>query len=403
MTNIDELLSSRDVRDVLNLIDDGFMFERFGLEFLAARLGYRFSASGGIKDRGIDGLEYASELETNKKAVFQISIDKSPEAKIRDTVDKLTKNGIEFSRLTYLTNIEVKNKDLLIDKYLDEDGIALRVFDGVWMSDNANNSPATINVINIFVRDHLRRYQKPGEGLAVHDYIKDPRLYVFLKQQISRNDEIVDLNNNLIDSLIIYSLRDTDPDEKVFVSSEEIADVVKGLVNFEIERIQSKINKQLKSLSKKPNKRVNHHTDIEKYCLPYETRLEILTSNAKDVALYDAFHEEAISVIQTNLDSEGVHVRSVAQLLDKTLEKIYYKQGLDFSDFLLNSGCDETFETSLSDTVSSIVNAASIVEKNKHKVKTALIVSISPTFARKCSRNLFLKLILSIKTISCQK
>ena len=376
MTNIDELLSSYDVRDVLNLIDDGLLFERFGQEFLSARLGYRFLASGGIKDRGIDGLEYTSELEDKTKDVFQISIDKNPAAKIRNTVDKLIKNNIKFLRLTYLTNIEIKNKYELIDKYLEEDDITLRIFDGIWISDNANNSSATKSVISIFVRDHLRRYQKPGEGLAVHDYIKDPRLYVFLKQQISKNDEIVDLNNNLIDSLILYSLRDTDPDEEAFLSSKEIAEVVKGLVNFEIERIQSKINKRLKSLSKKPNRRVNYHTDRENYCLPYETRLEILTSNAKDIALYDAFHEEAISIIKKNLYSEKVQVRSISQLLNKTLEKIYYKQGLDFSDFLLNSGSDETFDTSLSDTVNSIVDAASIVEKSKRKVKSALIVSI---------------------------
>ncbi|MEW8523462.1 MAG: hypothetical protein AB2552_10470 [Candidatus Thiodiazotropha endolucinida] len=376
MTEKDKLLSSREVQDVLNLIDDGFLFERFGQGFLSARLGYRFLASGGIKDRGIDGLEYASELEDNKKAIFQLSIDKNPEAKIKDTVEKLNTNNIEFSRLTYVTNIELKNKDELIDQYLDEHNIALRIFDGTWIADNANNSSATTNTIYIFVRDNLRRYQKPGEGVVVHDYVKDPRLYVFLKQQISKNDEIADLNNNLIDSLILYALRDTNPDDNSLLSSEEIADTVKSLVNFEIERIQSKINKRLKSLTKKPNRRVNHHTDIERYCLPYETRLEILTSNARDVALYDAFHKEAIRIIKNNLDAESVHVRSVSNLLDKTLEKVYYKQGLDFSDFLLNSGCDESFETSLSDTVNDVVDSASITGKNKQKVKNVLIVSI---------------------------
>ncbi|MEW8201647.1 MAG: hypothetical protein AB2653_16860 [Candidatus Thiodiazotropha endolucinida] len=46
MTEKVKLLNSREVQDVLNLIDDGFLFERFGQEFLSARLGYRFLASG---------------------------------------------------------------------------------------------------------------------------------------------------------------------------------------------------------------------------------------------------------------------------------------------------------------------------------------------------------------------
>ena len=376
MNTMDEFFSSEDIQDILKLIDDGFLFERFGQEFLTARLGYKFLASGGIKDRGIDGLEYASELEKDKKVVFQLSIGKNPESKISDTVDKLNKNGIEFSRITYLTNRQVKNKDELIDNYIDSKGVSLRVFDGAWIADNANNSPATQNVIRSFVRDHLRRFQKPGEGLVVHDYLRDPKLYVFLMQQIGKSEQIDDINNNLIDSLILYSLRDTDPDKSKLLSVEEIINSVRGFVNFEIERIQSKINKRLKKLSKKPNRRVNHHTDVDKYCMPYETRLEILASNARDASLYDIFHDEASEVIKRNLNAEGVSVRSITSLLDKTLEKIYYKQGLDFSDFLLNSGCGDTFEGSLTETVEEIIEEASIIDKNRSKVKSALVVSI---------------------------
>jgi len=376
MDEMDDFFSSQDVKDILKLIDDGFVFERFGQEFLSARLGYQFLASGGIKDRGIDGLEYVSELEKNTKVVFQLSIDKSSESKIEDTVNKLIDNGIEFLRITYLTNRIVKNKDELIEHYIDTKNISLRVFDGVWIADNANNTPATQNVIKSFVNDHLRRFQKPGEGVIVHDYVKDPKLYVFLKQQIGKNHEINDLNNNLIDSLILYSLRDTDPEKDNFLSNEEIGNSVKGFINFEIERIQFKIIMRLKILTKKSNRRVNHHTDIDKYCLPYKTRMVILANNAKDISLYDSFHDEASQIIKKNLDAEGVHVRSIALLLEKTLEKIYYKQGLDFSDFLLNSGCDESFESSLTDTVDEIVDAASIVDKNRLKVKSALIMAI---------------------------
>ena len=109
-------------------------------------MGYQFLASGGIKDRGIDGLEYTSELEKNNKVIFQLSIDKNPKSKIDDTVQKLIDNDIQFTRITYFTNRSIKNKDILIDQYADIHQVTLRIFDGMWIADNSNNSSATQNV-----------------------------------------------------------------------------------------------------------------------------------------------------------------------------------------------------------------------------------------------------------------
>lgn len=90
--------------DMLAVIDDGFLFESFAQEFLSARLGYRFLSSGGIKDRGIDGLEHVSEDANKITSIFQITIDKKPETKLIDTLDKLKKIqlislGLPMSRI----------------------------------------------------------------------------------------------------------------------------------------------------------------------------------------------------------------------------------------------------------------------------------------------------------------
>ena len=375
---MDDLLDPSDVQDVLHLIEDGFLFERFAQEFLAARLGYKFISSGGLKDRGIDGLQYASEIDSTKKSIFQISIDKKPTTKIKDTVDKLNDNQIEYTTLYYVTNIEVKNKDLLIDDYQNNDGINLRIYDGKWLSQNTNHNQATLSVVKTFIDQHLRKYQNPGEGFVVSDFVSNPRLYVYLMQQIGNDSEINNLNEKLIDSLILYSLRDTDPAIGVdkFLSAEEILEEIRNLLKFEIERIQSKINRRLKVLSKKPNRKINYHTDINKYCLPYDTRLQILANNAKNKIEHESFIEEAEKIIRNNLKGEGVSIQDVAGLLGSTLENIYYNQGLEFSEFLLNGGCKDTFENNLHDTVSDIVNNSNIVDKNLNKVKTALVMSI---------------------------
>ncbi|MCE9730944.1 hypothetical protein [Pectobacterium sp. IFB5596] len=369
---------AEDVMDMLAVIDDGFLFENFSQEFLSARLGYKFLSSGGIKDRGIDGLEYASEDANRPTSIFQITIDKKSEQKLIDTLDKLRDNSINYSRLTYVTSVEVKNKDKLIDMSNDDYGINLRIFDAKWIADNCNDSPATQSVIINFISRHLREMQKPGKEFVVNDFVKDPRLYVFLMQQIGRSSHEGNLNDKLIDSLILYSLRDTDPDKYILMTSDQIESAVREMFDFEVERLRSKINKRLKSLSKKPNKKINHHTrdNDDSYCLPYETRLKIIADNSKDKILYNSFMDEAESVLRTKLKDEEVQIKKLPEILKKIVELIYYQQGLEFSDFLLNGGGSDLFESNLSDTVDLVLDASNIIDKNRNRVKSALIMAI---------------------------
>jgi hypothetical protein len=366
------------VLDMLSVIKDGFLFESFAQEFMSARLGYKFLSSGGVKDRGIDGLEHVSEDENKLTSIFQITIDKKSEIKLKDTMAKLKSNSISYSRLTYVTNIEVKNKDILVD-FADENyGISLRIFDASWISSNCNESPATQSVIRNFVDRHLRDMQKPGREFVVNDFVKDPKLYVFLMQQIGGNGEVEDLNNKLIESLILYSLRDTDPDINMLMTADDIENSVKEMFDFEVERIRSKINKRLKALSKKPDRKINHHTQggVDRFCLPFETRLRIISDNAKDKTLFDGFMREAEEVIKGKLRGEEVQVKKLSEILKKIVELIYYQQGLEFSDFLLNGGSSDLFESNLSETVDLVLDSSNIIDKNRSKVKTALIMAI---------------------------
>lgn len=367
-----------DVSDMLSVIDDGFLFESFAQEFMSARLGYKFLSSGGIKDRGIDGLEHVSEEENKLTSIFQITIDKKSEIKLKDTLSKLSENSILYSRLTYVTNIEVKNKDVLVDLAEENYGISLRVFDANWISNNCNESPATRSVISNFVARHLRDMQKPGREFVVNNFVKDPKLYVFLMQQIRGNGEVEDLNNKLIESLILYSLRDTDPEQDKLMTADDIEQSVKVMFDFEVERIRSKINKRLRFLSRKPDRKINHHTQggSDSYCLPFETRLRIISDNAKDKSLYDGFMREAEEVLSRKLKVEEIQVKKLSVILKKIVELIYFQQGLEFSDFLLNGGSSDLFESNLSETVDLVLNDSNIIDKNRSKAKTALIMAI---------------------------
>jgi len=372
-----QIIHSDDIKDMLSVITDGFLFENFSQEFLTARLGYKFLNSGGIKDRGIDGLEYVSELDNKLTSIFQITIDKNPKKKLENTLEKLKKNEITYSNLIYVTNLSVKNKDELIDFADEEYNISLRIFDADWIANNSNDSIATQTTISNFISRHLREMQKPGRDFVVNDFVKNPKLYVFLMQQIRGNENIDDLNNKLVDSLIIYSLRDTDPGHNILMTVDEIEASVRDMFEFEVERLRAKINGRLRVLSKKPDRKINHHTQVkDNYCLPFETRLRIISDNVKDKKLYDGFMLEAEAVIKEKLKGESVKIRKITEILKKTVEIIYYQQGLEFSDFLLNGGCSELFESNLSETVDKVLESSNVIEKNRNKVKTALILAI---------------------------
>ena len=98
-------------------IRDGFIFERFVQDLLCQIQGVGFVPMGGIKDRAIDGLEHCSELKTDAKTIYQMSIEQNPKAKIGKTLKALKANGIGFDRLFYVTNQIVENQDQLEEEF----------------------------------------------------------------------------------------------------------------------------------------------------------------------------------------------------------------------------------------------------------------------------------------------
>lgn len=72
----------------------------------------------------------------------------------------------------------------MVDMADENYDVNLRIFDAKWISDNCNESSATQSAIVNFISRHLREMQKPGKEFVISDFVKDPKLYVFLMQQI---------------------------------------------------------------------------------------------------------------------------------------------------------------------------------------------------------------------------
>jgi len=371
MTGIDP----RAFEFALSKIEDGFVFERFAIDFVGKVLGYEFIPVGGVKDRGIDGLEHTFCRKGFERHVYQMTIDKRYEAKIEDTIEKLSANKIDFDSLALVTNRVITSKDVLIDTLFDKHKKPIRVFDLKWLSSYANQSSGTVNAYHTFVDSYLHEFNHPGKTYYVGDLVKDPRLFVFLRQQWEANRGVLKLDVLLADTLILYALEGTDPDKEIFKTKEEVKKEIASYIKYNPKLLYNLIDKRLATLTKKP-RQVHFHKRAKAYCLPFRTRLQIQEKNLKDAALYEEFEKGVEAKLKAHLGVALVAVRDCVSLIEATINRLFYQQGLEFADFVLHGETKTAFEKDLPEIISSIVENSTVVAKNKDAVKSALLTTI---------------------------
>lgn len=359
----------------LGEIKDGFIFESYVHCFLGSILNYEFIPIGGSKDGGVDGVQFTYSLKGKENQIFQISTESDIEGKIEDTITKLISNGKTVSTLTYVSNRVCNNIESISDAFFDKHNIPLRIFDLRWLSSHSNESPSAIQCYYTFIDTYLHEWQKPGKSVVVSDLDKDPRIFVYLRQQLERTTKTLKLDEVVADGLIMYALEGTDPDKGIFKSREEIQNVLEEFVNFSSETLKRIIDERLEFLTTKPRS-VKFHSKEQAYCLPYETRILIQERNLIDGGLAKQFIEQTESIVKNNLKDEQVSVRDVTTLINETIHKLYHKQGLEFSNFILNGDNKDVIEENLHDVIAHVVDESSVVEKNRTKVKNAIVLSI---------------------------
>jgi len=107
--------------------------------------------------------------------------------------------------------------------------------------------------------------------------------------------------------------------------------------------------------------------------LPYETRCEIGERNLKDELLYNDFYTQTQSTIRKYFGDLNVKVKDVEGLITKVFNKIFSKQGLEFSNFVLNGDGHSVVEQNLNDVIGCAVDDSTVVTENKEKVSNRII------------------------------
>ena len=258
---------------VLAQIKDGFIFERFAQDLLCEIVGVEFTPMGGVHDRAIDGLDHTFVQKDDAATIYQISIQADAKTKIKSTLKALAKNGINCNRLIYVTNQVVEDKDLVIEALYSEFKINVVIRDAQWLRGNINHSEGTLRIYGQFIETHTHEFNRPGQELLVADFVKDPRVFVFLRQQLDSYGADHKLDEVLVDSLILFALEGTDPDKNSFKTKEQIWGTIKSLSSFDINHVETLLEERLEYLATKPRS-IRLHAQDKKYCLPFETRVQ---------------------------------------------------------------------------------------------------------------------------------
>lgn len=356
---------------VVGEIKDGDLFERFAQDLLCHVEGRKFHPLGGIHDSGMDGLDRCYQAEGVQRTVFQMSIEGDSAGKVRRTLTALRKNNIATTRLIYITNRVVKNQDALEEKMYADFGVVVKCRDVTWLRGHVNESEGALRTYLTFVETYAHQFTN-GSPLTI-DYEKDPRLFVFLRQQWESAGRDARLDEVLVDSLVLFALEGTDPEKNIFRNRQQIVEKISELAGFSSKVVDALLDERLRVLSTKPVRRIKHHRKEDYYCLPYETRIELEEKFVVDAALEKAFLEGVGSRVDAEIQTQKVDAKSARELVLKTVNSLFKRQGLEFSNFIAGSESATSIEHSLDYVISEVVDDSAAKPAERPPLKHVLL------------------------------
>ena len=342
---------------------EGFPFEEFANDFIAAIEDSKFVPVGGTSDGGADGVHERGLYDTGKKDVFyQISIEKNHRSKVKKTIDRLIEFGRTPKRLIYITSQTIGTYDREEEFLTDKHGVFVRIRDGKWILSNLNHSEATKKAYYT----HLSRFTDFLKDLDKENSIKPssniahPSVYVFLQQQVENRENDKHLIKTVADSLILWALNGTDPDKDIFMTNVEIMELINSNIPWAKNIVGGILSNRLKELVSKGGvggKKINYHKKGNKYCLPYATREIIATENSDDESVrIDVINE--ICSLDILSDIEPDKKIEIAKITIRTAQLFFEKEGLKCSAFLNEDKekKDNLIENTVYDRVSDALN-----------------------------------------------
>ena len=318
---------------------EGHRFERIVQALLAIRHGHDFEPLGGLKDGGADGLFIGTFSDpTDGRHFLQVSKEANAETKITKTIERLREVGRDVGGLTYWTHRKLPMRDVLEDDLGKQLKTNIRIRDSTALLDLVNTNQETADWFNKHFSEAIHEILRGGleARQAGSEFLDDPTVYTFLKFEVVERNDRSSLVIPVVDALIYWALRETDPDSKRLASRAEIKDRIAGVLPGAANVLIGHIDKRLAALSKKDSEgreRIRYYRSLESFCLPHEMRMKLATNSAVE----DEILSEVLASLSERLREAGLPQRECDKVATITLNVIYrhfHEQGLALAAFL---------------------------------------------------------------------
>lgn len=235
------------------------------------------------------------------------------------------------------------------------------------------------------------------------DGIPRPEVYVFLEQELERQSGNRSLVETVVDSLIIWSLEETNPDHSLFMKRNEIITKINEAVPTAKNFIKELIDTRLAELNKRVGgvRKINchspqNHVNERKYCLPFETRKTVELENAEDeslrITVIEGFRRRAGSYFRE--DDQEAKSKMAADVALKAVQFTFEREGMAFASFLSKDEKSNDNALPIADCAEEIIRDLHIGGEASIELKDIVVNVLRESFynSSEAERLLFSKL-----------
>jgi hypothetical protein len=335
--------------------DKGFEFENFAQKISRCKHGDDFFATSPFKDGAVDGFidRFNEELVVTRRGkpgiIFQYGTTEDFENKIRSTYNDLTKNKVNVTKINYFSARSISQLTKHIDTLEAELGIGISITDQAQFCVMAGNNECK-NIFQEFVATMIGSLENKEDQNIILDY---PSLYLSAWYKYENKTESNKTITNIADNLIIWALRNTDPEKNIFLQENQIYEAIEHEFPTAKYSIKSIFKDRLAYLKKLRTEfsRQSIQQHKQGYCLPKETREDFQEKNEYSKSLLFVTKESIFKRLEQQDCTKNQD--AIAELLLFTVKNIYIRQGMKLLQCITSEDDESYNDLSLHDAIES--------------------------------------------------
>ncbi|WP_095055537.1 hypothetical protein [Pseudomonas sp. Irchel s3b2] len=323
----------------------GVRFEVFAKQLFALVFKESFIPMGGIHDGGADGAlsSYIQEItgKPNTFVQFTITAEAGVKAKVNETIKALQTSGRTPLQIIYVTSIALPKSDIIVQEIIENHGIMVQFRDYEKIKGYVNTDEKYNSMFYEFFTSEISALSRAASSnlTAVNEYATDPTVYVYLNYELKSKHVKNHLNEQVLDALIYWSLRDTDPDTKILVNRSSIHTSISELFPQAKTVLLPNLNKRLTALMTKEAggvERLRYYKATDSFSLPYEMRTILATEASAALARQTTFRHSITARLVGEIGDIEKAIQKVAcnTLVFQTVHRYFIDQGLLLAAFL---------------------------------------------------------------------